>query len=90
MMRDIIRRKKGAVLIIVLVILVALLIMLAFAVDIGRLYVTRQFLVNSCDASALAGGMELPNQAKATTAASKCANANVMTTYQVSFPGTWS
>ncbi|HEY3340926.1 MAG TPA: Tad domain-containing protein [Anaerolineae bacterium] len=64
----------------------ALLLMLAIAVDIGRLYVARQYLINSCDASALAGGMELPNQAKATTQASKCAGANSMTTYQISFP----
>ena len=80
------RGKKGTVLVMVAALLVALLGMTALAVDISRLYVARQFLINSCDASALAGGMELPNQAKSTLKASECADANSMTTYQISFP----
>lgn len=80
------RGKPGAVLVLVAVFIVVLMVMVAFAVDIGRLYVTRQYLVNSCDASALAGGMALPNQAEATAQASECANANAMTQYQISFP----
>ena len=80
------RRQRGAVYVIVLAASVMLLIMLALAVDISRLYVARRYLVNSCDASALAGGVELPSQSKATTQASLCAQANAMTTYQVTFP----
>ncbi|MHB9106407.1 MAG: Tad domain-containing protein [Armatimonadota bacterium] len=80
------RRHKGTVLVLVAILLVVLLGMMALAVDISRLYVARQFLVTSCDASALAGGMELPDQGKATDKASECAGANTMVTYQVSFP----
>lgn len=80
------RRHKGTVLVLVAIFLVVLLGMMAFAVDLSRLYVARQFLVTSCDASALAGGMELPDQATATAKASDCASANTMVAYQVSFP----
>jgi hypothetical protein len=80
------RKHQGTVLVMVAILLVVLLGMMALAVDISRLYVARQFLINSCDASALAGGMELPDQTKATQEASECADANIMSTYQVSFP----
>jgi len=59
--------ERGVSLIMAAMLIVVLLGMVALAVDVGRLYVARQFLVNSCDAAALAGGMELPNQTKATT-----------------------
>jgi len=81
-----VRKHEGTVLVLVAVLLVVLLGMMALAVDISRLYVVRQFLINSCDASALAGGIELPDQAKSTEKASECAEANSMTAYQVSFP----
>lgn len=80
------RKHTGTVLVMVAILLVALLGLMALAVDISRLYIARQFLVNSCDASVLAGGMELPDQNKASLMASQCANANTMATYQVSFP----
>lgn len=80
------RRQRGAVLVLVAILLVVLLGMAALAVDISRLYVARHFLINSCDASALAGGMELPDQAMATAKAAECANANTMFIYQISFP----
>jgi hypothetical protein len=66
--------------------LVVLLGMVGLTVDIGRLYLARQFLVNGCDAAALAGGMELPDQAKATDKADEAAAANRMPTHTVSFP----
>lgn len=80
------RKHQGTVLVMVAILLVVLLGMMALAVDISRLYLARQFLINSCDASALAGGLELPNQDKATLEASECADANDMASYQVSFP----
>jgi hypothetical protein len=58
----------------------------ALCVDIGRLYLTRQYLANACDAAALAGGIELPDQAKATAEAQEAATANGMTGAAVSFP----
>ena len=80
------RKQKGVVLVLVAILLVVLLGMAALAVDISRLYVARHFLINSCDASALAGGMELPDQVKAEAKATECASANTMFTHQVSFP----
>ena len=81
-----VKDERGISLIMAAMLIVVLLGMVALAVDIGRLYVARQFLVNSCDAAALAGGIELPNQAKAETKANECADANTMMTHQVSFP----
>ena len=80
------KNERGVSLIIAAICIVMLLGMAALAVDVGRLYVTRQYLQNSCDASALAGGMELPNQAKATDKAAKCAVANHLLHYEISFP----
>jgi Flp pilus assembly protein TadG len=80
------KRKRGASLILAVIALVAVLGAVALAVDVGRLYLTRQYLVNGCDAAALAGGMELPNQAKATAKADEAANTNGMTNHTVSFP----
>jgi hypothetical protein len=81
-----VKDERGISLIMAAMLIVVLLGMVALAVDIGRLYVVRQFLVNSCDAAALAGGIELPDQAKAETKANECADANTMMTHQVSFP----
>lgn len=81
-----IRNERGISLVMTSLLMIVLLGMVALAVDVGRLYVTRQYLVNACDAAALAGGIELPNQAKATTKAAECAEANGMTEYTVSFP----
>jgi hypothetical protein len=84
--------ERGISLIMAAILIVVLLGMTALAVDVGRLYVTRQYLQNSCDASALAGGLELPNQAKAEAKAMECAQANQddpvsqTATYTVSFP----
>jgi Flp pilus assembly protein TadG len=78
--------ERGVSLIMAAMLIVVLLGMVALAVDVGRLYIARQFLVNSCDAAALAGGIELPDQTKATSKASECAIANQMTNHQVSFP----
>ena len=80
------RDERGVTLILAAMLIVVLLGAVALAVDIGRLYLTRQYLVNGCDASALAGGMELPNQAKATAKADETANANGMANHKVSFP----
>ncbi len=63
-----------------------LLGMLAFAVDLGRVYAVRQYLMNACDAAALAGGIELPDQAKSTQEATECAESNDLLAYQISFP----
>lgn len=81
-----VRKHRGAVLVLVAILVVVLMAMVALAVDISRLYVARHFLTNSCDAAALAGGMELPDQGKSSEKASECADANTMATYQVSFP----
>ena len=86
------RPDRGATLVVSALLLVVLLGAVAFAVDIGRLYVTRQYLVNVCDAAALAGGIELPHQDKATLKGLECAEANQRTaweqtsTFDVSFP----
>ena len=85
-MRASLKRQRGISLVMSAILIVVLLGMVALAVDVGRLYVTRQFLVNSCDAAALAGGIELPDEATATAKAEECALANGMTTHQVSFP----
>jgi len=88
MLAKLTRDEAGITLVLVALLLVALLGAAALAVDIGRLYLERQHLVNSCDAAALAGGIELPDQAVATTKAGQAAAANAMPTYQVSFPST--
>jgi hypothetical protein len=86
------RSQYGATLVITAILLVVLLGAVALCVDIGRLYLTRQYLANTCDAAALAGGTELPRQDKATAKALECAGANQGTPlektsiYQVSFP----
>jgi hypothetical protein len=80
------RSERGVSLIIAAIMMIVLLGMAALAVDVGRLYVARQYLQNSCDASALAGGIELPDQAKATDKAAECADANHLLHYQISFP----
>jgi len=92
MRTNMINNERGISLIMAAILIVALLGMTALAVDIGRLYVTRQYLVNACDAAALAGGIELPDQSKATTQALACAHSNqndaVANTaaFQASFP----
>jgi hypothetical protein len=83
---SLLKNERGVSLIIAAICIVMLLGMAALAVDVGRLYVARQYLQNSCDAAALAGGIELPNQAAATDKAAKCAVANHMSNYQISFP----
>jgi len=85
-MGDTLRDERGLSLVMTAMLVVVLLGMVAVAVDIGRLYLTRQYLVNSCDAAALAGGIELPDQAKATGEAGEAALANGMDEYEVSFP----
>lgn len=79
-------RQPGNVLVMVAISMVALLAMAALAVDIGRLYLARQFLVNSCDASGFAGVMELPDATAATARASAVAVSNRMATFQITFP----
>ena len=86
MTSSLLRDRRGVSLIMAAILIVALLMIVGLAVDVGRLYAARQYLVNSCDAAALAGGVELPDQAKATSKASECAGANRMTAHQVSFP----
>jgi hypothetical protein len=79
-------KSRGATLILIAIAITLLFILIALVLDASRLYVTRQYLVNSCDAAALAGGMELPNQAKSSQKAGQCAVSNRMTAYQISFP----
>ncbi len=80
------RSECGATLVMTAILLVVLLGSVALCVDIGRLYLMRQHLVNACDAAALAGGLELPDQEEATTQAGLAATANGMPQYTVSFP----
>jgi Flp pilus assembly protein TadG len=80
------RDERGISMVLFAMLLVVLVGAVGLTVDMGRLYITRQYLVNSCDASALAGGMELPDQADATLKADECANTNLMTNHTVSFP----
>jgi hypothetical protein len=68
------------------ILIIVLLGMVALAVDVGRLYLHRQQLQTACDAAALAGGIELPDKAKATIEAREAALANGMDMYAVSFP----
>ncbi|UCH36155.1 MAG: Tad domain-containing protein [Armatimonadota bacterium] len=86
MIRNPLKDERGISLVMAAILIVVLIGMTALAVDVGRLYAARQYLVNSCDASALAGGLELPDQAKAEAEASECAVANDMSQHQVSFP----
>jgi len=86
-----IKDRRGISLVLTAMLLVALIGAVGLSVDMGRLYLARQFLVNSCDAAALAGGMELPEQGEATVKAEECANANGqgpnrVSEYTVSFP----
>ena len=86
-----IKDRRGISLVLTAMLLVALIGAVGLSVDMGRLYLARQFLVNSCDAAALAGGMELPEQGEATLKAEECANANGqgpnrVSEYTVSFP----
>jgi Flp pilus assembly protein TadG len=80
------RDERGISLVLTAMLLVVLLGMVGLTVDIGRLYLARQFLVNGCDAAALAGGMELPDQSGATVRADEAAAANRMPQHAVSFP----
>ena len=84
--------ERGISLVLFSMLLVVLLGAVGLALDMGRLYAARQYLVNSCDASALAGGMELPDQPDATLKANQCSAANKdswanrVSGYTVSFP----
>lgn len=80
------RYERGATLVITAILLVVLLGSVAMCVDIGRLYLTRQHLVNACDAAALAGGIELPDETTAIAKAEESAVANSMPGCVVSFP----
>jgi len=80
------RRDRGATLVLTAILLVVLLGAVALCVDIARLYLTRQHLTNACDAAALAGGIELPDEATAMVKAEESAVANSMTDCVVSFP----
>jgi Flp pilus assembly protein TadG len=85
-MSAMLRNERGVSLILTAILMIVLLGMAALAVDVGRIYVSRQYLVNCCDAAALAGGLELPDRAKATAKAQECALTNKMAHNQVSFP----
>lgn len=84
--------ERGISLVLFSMLLVVLLGAVGLALDMGRLYAARQYLVNSCDASALAGGMELPDKPDATLKATQCSaankdsSANRVSAYSVSFP----
>lgn len=85
-MKRLMRDERGVTIVLVALLLVALVGAAALCVDVGRLYVERQHLVNACDAAALAGGLELPRQAPAEVKAGEAAVANHMPDYAVSFP----
>jgi len=87
-MKRLMKDEKGVTIVLVALLIVALVGAAALCVDVGRLYVERQHLVNACDAAALAGGLELPRQAPATLKAGEAALANNMPDYAVSFPTT--
>jgi hypothetical protein len=69
-MRLIRNRSKGQALPIVALLLVAFIGLLGLALDLGRLYVARAELSRAVDSAALAGVIELPNQANAQAKAS--------------------
>ena len=86
MLVKLITDNRGITAVLTALLLVVMLGAAALAVDVSRLYLERQHLVNSCDAAALAGGIELPDQTAATTRAGQAAVANRMPDHQVSFP----
>ncbi|MCA9246104.1 MAG: TadE/TadG family protein [Planctomycetales bacterium] len=53
------RRRRGATMILIALMMVMLLAMVAFAVDVGRMYATRSQLQTAVDAGALAAGLQL-------------------------------
>lgn len=59
------QRKRGQTVLFVAVGLIVFLGLLAFVVDFGRLFLTRQMLRNYADAAALAGAQNLPDTATA-------------------------
>jgi Flp pilus assembly protein TadG len=59
-------RRKGNILVLTTFLMVAMMAMIAFSVDVGYLYVTRQQLQRSADAAALAACWELVDQAAPT------------------------
>lgn len=92
MLSKVMRDERGVTLVLVALLLVVLLGAAALSVDVGRLYLERQHLVNACDAAALAGGIELqPNNLAAsrivaTARADDAALSNNMPVHEVSFP----
>ncbi|MCA9266954.1 MAG: hypothetical protein KDA41_00710, partial [Planctomycetales bacterium] len=58
-MRRSLRRRKGNVLVLSAVLMVMMVAMLAFAVDVGYIYVSRTQLQRSADAAAMAAAWEL-------------------------------
>jgi len=79
---------RGAVLMTVAIVLVAIIGCVALVVDMGRLYLVRQWLVNTCDAAALGGGLDLPHQETARLRAQQVGLANALYIYPdwITFP----
>jgi Flp pilus assembly protein TadG len=70
------RKRRGGTQVMVALMAPVLVGFTALTVDIGRLYVRKQALSNGVDASALAGGRELPNETAADKEARRVAGAN--------------
>ena len=62
------QNRRGAMAVLLAVMLIVLFAFLAFAVDLGNVYVTRSQLQNAADAAALAGAQQLAEGESATTA----------------------
>ena len=77
LIKQILRCRKGAVIVLMAAAVVGLTGMAALAVDAGLLYLNKYQLANAADAAALAGGQELPGRPEeAIAAASSIAAAN--------------
>jgi Flp pilus assembly protein TadG len=74
------REQNGAILVLFALLLTALMVMAAFAVDVGSFYARAQQIQRAADASALAGTIWMPgNFAKASAVAIATADANGFT-----------
>ena len=76
---QVLRCRKGAVIVLMAAAVVGLTGMAALAVDAGMLYLNKYQLANAADAAALAGGQELPgrpDQAVSTASGIAAANGN--------------
>lgn len=87
-LRNLLKKEDGAAIVIISIAMVAILGFMSLVTDFGLLALNKERLQNACDAAALAGSRELPDQANAILVASDYLQNNDVspTEAEISFP----